>query len=393
LDEYKSVTDHGPITAGTVLDLDTLQQIPCITNVPQQTRPLWEICLPHVWMPLSLAEWKSSMDSLRAPSISQTLFMNLPEDERRELGQIYGFPTIELPGVPPISMINQVLVEGFENLFSGRSALLRQTEISGEITRRVTDWLPDIVILIIFDGLSFHDVAGWEFPESWRVECNPCFVNGLSDTQSGMLRLIGSPCLAHRLFGLGYKQRLGFSYWERSQNRLTDRLFSEFPATQLLRVTTLEEVLHKLRNSDLTGKTFIQIVRTGLDAHCHYHRESPDRHHLLDALKNSIERVVESLYPCGKRLKIFVTSDHGILWFDKQRVAPFIPESNHPRYINRKSKSSAKTLSIHDNSEIYTVLVGDDVIARNRRVTEWGFHGGVSAQESMVPLLDISPNS
>ena len=49
-------------------------------------------------------------------------------------------------------------------------------------------------------------------------------------------------------------------------------------------------------------------------------------------------------------------------------------------------------ITIAESGETFTALTGDKVIARNRRVTEWGFHGGISAQESFVPLFDITLN-
>ena len=230
------------------LNLDLLQKIPCITNLPEETQALWEISLPDVWKPASLAEWKSFIDSLKTGGLKRTLFVNFPEDEIKELTQIYGFPIIKLPNIPSVTLVNSALPEHFEALCSGESKILRQTDISEEIAKRVAYGLPDIVVYLVLDGLSFHDVERWQFSESWQVTCQPCLVNGLSITSMSMRRLIGSPCLTHRLFGLGYKQRLGFSYWERSQNKLTDELFSEFPPTQLFRVTTFEEVLDKLRD-------------------------------------------------------------------------------------------------------------------------------------------------
>lgn len=372
-----------------------LQKIPCITDLSEETQGLWEICLADIWRPTSLAEWKSVVDSPMEVPVGQTLFVNLPEDQRKELAETFGFPTIELPAFPPVEWVNQKLPDLFQTLCTGESKFVRQSEVAQVITNRVGYALPELVVLLVLDGLSFYDVGGWTFPASWRVKCEPCLVDGLSVTTSGMRRLIGLPCLTHRLFGLGYKQRLGFSYWERSQNRLTDELFAEFPPTQLFRVTTFEEVLHKLQASALNSgesgcRTFIQIVRTGLDGVCHNHREKPAIDTMLDGLKQNIEQIVEALRPSRKTMRIFATADHGILWFTDQQTVHLSPGTRSPRYV-KGEHPSVKTVCIVENGDIYSVLTGDDKIARNRKVTEWGFHGGISAQESLVPFLDITP--
>jgi len=373
--------------------LDILQKIPCVVKIPDETKSLWDICLPEVWMPSSLVEWKISIDSLVEPIQNKTLFVNFKEDELKELTQIYGFPIIELPTIPTVSMFNEFIIGRFDDLYSGKTTILRQSEISKEITKRISNWFPDIVVFLVFDGLSFHDVMQWEFPKDWLVKREPCFVNGLTNTESGMPRLVGSPYLAHCLFSLGYKQRLGFSYWERSQNKLTDEIFAEFPTTQLHRVTTFAEILQKLSELDSTSRLFIQIVRNGMESYCHHHRERPDLTHIIDNLKNDVEKIVESLKTIGKTFRLFITSDHGILWFDRQRLSPFDSKDAHSRYTEGVAENETETVMIDENNQMYTLLVGDEIIAKNRSVMEWGFHGGLSAQESLVPLIDIISNT
>ena len=370
----------------------SLKRAPCLTTLPKETQGLWEICLSGIWQPISLSEWRGTVDAPWEVPTQATLFVNLPEAESKELTDIFGFPIIDLPAIPPIGWVNQKLPECFNILCASDSKFLKQSQLVHTITDRISYTLPDIAILLVLDGLSLYDVVDWTFPESWHVICEPCLVDGLSVTKSGMRRLIGSPPLTHRLFALGYVQRFGFSYWDRSQNQLTNVLFSEFPPTQLFRITTFEEVLDRLQNTNLPNRTFIQIVRTGLDGVCHRHREKPNIDAILSQLKLNIGQLVEAVGSFQKIVRVFITSDHGILWFKGQKVMPFQSGSAPARYTYAKPSSDMSGITIAESGETFTALTGDEVIARNRKVTEWGFHGGISAQESFVPLLDITPN-
>ncbi len=371
--------------------IKSLKRSPCLITLPKKTQGLWDICLSGIWQPISLSEWRGVIDAPWEVPTQATLFVNLPEAESKELTEIFGFPTIDLPVVPPIEWVNQKLPDHFSALCTSESKLLKQSQLVQIITDRVSYMLPDIVIFLVLDGLSLYDVTDWIFPESWRVVCEPCLVDGLSITSSGMRRLIGSPPLTHRLFALGYVQRLGFSYWERSQNQLTNVLFSEFPPSQMFRFTTFEEILNRLQNTDLPNRTFIQIVRTGLDGVCHSHREKPNIDAMLSQLKLDIEQISETVSSSQKTVRVFITSDHGILWFTEQKVTPFKSGSASARYTYAKSSPDVSRITIAESGETFTVLIGDEIIARNRKGTEWGFHGGISARESFVPLFDITP--
>ena len=207
-----------------------------------------------------------------------------------------------------------------------------------------------------------------------------------------MQRLIGVPCLAHRLFHHGYKHRLGFSYWEREHNELTNALFAEFPPTQLHCVTTFEEILDILLNTQFERKTLIQVIRNGLDSVCHYHREKTDVPYMLTQLQQSIEQIVEALSHCPKTVRVFVTADHGILWFNEQTLVPVAKEHAKPRYAEGIYEHIPTSFLLREQGKTYTVLTGDNALIRKRKATEWGFHGGVSAQESFVPFFEICPN-
>lgn len=354
---------------------------PNITTIPKNYRALWELCLADVWCPASGTEWRERIDSPNEIDIGATLFVNPSTADKEELTQVFGFPTIVFPSLPSIVQVNEALPGRFET-----TNIFRQSDVAAEIRDRITSELPQITILLVFDGLSFYEVTDWRLPDA-RLE--PCLVDGLSTTENAMQRLIGSPVLTHQLFELGYIRRLGFSYWERSANALTNALFAEFPESQLHRVTTFDEDLETIRISEWPTHTYVQIIRSGLDSACHSHRERPDVSSLLEGLRQDILSLLEVLQETGKSFRLFITADHGILWDDGQEVVPLAQEKFKTRYTEGNVASDDNTLILQSDEGTYTVLTGDKVIAKNKKSNEWGFHGGISAQESLVPFWDI----
>ena len=355
--------------------------MPCITEVPKNYRALWELCLDDIWCPTSLKEWREKIDSPGEIDFDQTLFVNLSVSDREELTQIFGFPTVEFPALPTMAQVNKALPSRFET-----TNIFRQSDVAAEITARISSELPQITILLVFDGLSFYEVKDWEFP---NATLEPCLVDGLSTTESAMQRLIGFPVLTHRLFDLGYVRRLGFSYWERSTNLLTNALFVEFPENQLHRIGTFDEILRTIGAYEWPVLTYIQIIRSGLDSVCHFHRERPNITMLLEGLKRDVLSLLAALQETEKSFRLFITADHGILWYHNQDVVPLAQEKFKTRYTEGRVASGSNILTVQGNQSIYTVLTGDKVIAKSKKNTEWGFHGGISAQESLVPFWDV----
>ena len=361
--------------------IEQLRAIPCVTEIPENYRALWELCLTEVWCPASVQDWRERIDSPSEIDSDQTLFVNPSASDREELTQVFGFPKVELPPLPTVAQVNAVLPNRFETI-----NLLKQSDVATEITARISRDLPQIAVLLVFDGLSFYEVTDWEFP---GATLEPCLVDGLSVTDGAMQRLIGSPVLTHRLFKPGYKVRLGFSYWERATNVLTDALFAEFPENQLHRVTTFDEALDTIKTFEWTTHTYVQIIRSGLDSFSHSHRERPDIPSLLEGVKQDILSLLMVLQGTGESFRLFISADHGILWYDKQDILPIVRENFKARYAKGYIASGDNVLCLQSDGKPYTVLTGDKVIAKNRKVTEWGFHGGISAQESLVPFWEI----
>lgn len=361
--------------------IEQLCTIPSLTEIPENYRALWDLCLADVWCPTSVKEWRERIDSPREIDADSILFVNLSPSDQEELTQVFGFPAVKFPALPSIDQVNEALPNRFKT-----TNLRKQSDVAAEITSRISSELPQIAVLLVFDGLSFYEITDWELPNA-RLE--PCLVDGLSTTESAMQRLIGSPVLTHQLFELEYVRRLGFSYWERSINPLTNALFAEFPESQLHRVTTFDEVLGRLSASEWPTHTYVQIIRSGLDTVCHSHRERPDVSSLLEGLRQDILSLLAVLQKTGKSFRLFITADHGILWYSEQNILPLAQERFKTRYTEGNVASGDNVLTLQSDEETYTVLTGDKVIAKNRKSNEWGFHGGISAQESLVPFWDI----
>lgn len=372
------------------MDWSTLGLIPHLVYLPEESACLWRALLLQrgVFAPRTLQEWKSRLDA--APnSLPTTLFVDLSSEDSNQLRQIYGFPNINIPLLPEEPELSQALANALETPIPD---LLRQSEIASEIARGAPG--SQVVVLLVLDGLAYEDVLDWRYPANWQWKRRPCIVDGVTLTTAAMPRVIGTPPLAHRLFQKGFKQHLGFTYWERDSNALTDILFAEFSKNQLMKVSEFAQILDHLVDSSFNTPTYIQIVRDGLDQFVHRHRERPDIRNVLRELERSICHLLDLLATLRCSVRVFVTSDHGILWYQQQTVITGPGNVQSARYVaDEVDGTDNRFFRISDMSGDYTVIVGPQHICRNRRNNEWGFHGGISGRESLIPflMLDYRP--
>jgi hypothetical protein len=251
--------------------------------------------------------------------------------------------------------------------------------------------LPDLIaqptgasctILILVDGLSWADFcAYWLEPVSARA----VLVDGASTTEQGMKRIIGKPSIVERLFAQGCDRAYGFSYWTREDNALTDRLFAFF-GDNVEKVRSFQDAWEHLAEINLES-TYIQIVRQGLDGLCHKHRDRPNPKNYVKQLAQDWESLLTLLQKRGISGRIYLTSDHGILWKEGHDFQVFSQGKwgDSPRYL-KYSYPSSYTLDLEFEENIYSLL-NYPYLSRNFRVNEWGMHGGLSFEESIVPLL------
>ncbi len=228
-------------------------------------------------------------------------------DERRQymLGSLgfWPFPSFDLATRPDPWLVSRRLFERFNE---ADRFLNTQRSIGRIIESKVKEHEPDIVALVIADGLSYYDL-----PEQTGAE--PCLVDGASITEVGYRQVVGSPEVSRLLFSAGYCMQFGFTYYPPYPNSLAAQILSQFADSQTVKVRTFEEILAHLSRVRL-GRSFIQIAMPGLDHLCHAHHDEPPRDHYLREVLTRFDRLVDRLARKRRRVLACLTADHGILW-------------------------------------------------------------------------------
>lgn len=180
-------------------------------------------------------------------------------DEKSPQGK---FPVVLLQDtLDPVKLSQSIFCN--EDIF--KSLFTRQSEVSKLITSFAEK---DVIVLVIVDGMSYMDCYGYE-----NVE--PCFVDGVTLTQEGFLSIVGKPNIAEKLFGLGFFDLRGYTYWTReADSAITDEIFAGFPPTSFYKIKEFDEALQDLNQQKLL-KTYVQIVMNGVDHLCHASRDRP----------------------------------------------------------------------------------------------------------------------
>lgn len=281
---------------------------------------------------------------------------------------------------PLSTELNQVLKSRFDFI---KSTLRSQSHLPDLIVQPTA---ASCTILILVDGLSWADCAYWPAP----VSAQPILVDGASTSEQGMKRIIGKPPVVERLFAQGCDRAYGFSCWMREDSTLTDQLFACF-GENVQNVRNFQDVLEGLGTSDLNN-AYVQIVCQGLDRLCHKQRDRPNPENYVKALAQDWHSLLECLQNRGTSAQVFLTSAHGILWKSGHdlQVLPQGKWMDSPRYF-KYSYPSLQTLDIDFEGNIYSLL-NYPYIGRDFKTDEWGMHGGLSFEESIVPLLTATIN-
>ena len=296
------------------------------------------------------------------------------------------FPIIECHHNPYTEELNTILGPKYEFI---RDSMLGQDQISDVIVQDCINHEIDAVVLILVDGLSYSDVVNWT-----EFSCTPCLVPGLTNTSEGFQNVIGHEMpIAVKLFDLGFKNRTGYTYWERQTNELTDILFRAIHRT--LSVSSMAEVFDHLKTSEFK-KNYIQIVRVGLDQYAH----SCLREDLVQKRQVTLKQIRSDLNTISsifkeKELKALICaiSDHGILWRDRIELVKIGSEfgKSSPRYygVDESVKFPEGNGRYVLVDELTYFQLDYPYIKRGLHRNEWGVHGGLSFQESIVPLIKI----
>jgi hypothetical protein len=297
------------------------------------------------------------------------------------------FLIADVRDVPPAEEVNSMFPY---RLKCARDHLLTHRLIADHITNDARQNHYQVVVLLLVDGLSYHDTLGWS------EKIDPCFVDGPSITfdkseEKKVLRtvgfpaIVGDPPLVRRLSSIGLSHAYGFSYWDRD-NDVTEVLFRGIP---LDRVDSIQYAVAAMHNLDVSGH-YIQVLREGLDGLAHKRREvSLDEiEATVNAVRNDMLQLVEVIQSqdvCGA---IYLVSDHGILWttHHKMERVPALDRSasrygDHPLSNNRSSR-------IRCEKQIYHVY-HYPYVGRKVPSNDCGVHGGLSYWESIVPFVHI----
>jgi hypothetical protein len=281
-----------------------------------------------------------------------------------------------------------------------------QDEIASAIIEDCFKAEAEAVVLMLIDGLSYADVTDWdEFPPPV-----PCFVPGLTTTPEGFQNIIGRrEPLSMQLFDIGYRHRFGFTYWAREANPLTDTLFRTISPNRIMTIFSMTEVFEKLKAMDFS-QAYVQIVRTGLDPHAHASRLDGlpyNRDATRQSLRDDIHQIQSILTNTGRRILFYVVSDHGILWRDEEDLEIIDQASGrvNPRYYDLNTgalpsgTSESKDLThrnigrfIEPSKNTNHFQLTYPYLRRPLHSNEWGVHGGLSFQESIVPFFRIEVN-
>jgi hypothetical protein len=272
------------------------------------------------------------------------------------------------------------------SLFENYDQVQRFTFAHSDIASRIEEDLDaDVIVLLLIDGLSYTDWVDFPGVQS-------CLVEGPTVTSVGFRNIVGTPSIARRLFEKGVRKRMGFSHWDRS-NKLTNIFFKGFdPATQMFKADEFKQVLLTLDKLP-SEQTYVQIIANGLDAICHRHRGRPAieaiAHHLYE---NILLALVEKLQKIGAAALVYATADHGIWWKPEPASSEELVVIRDERTNSRRYAEGAlivpnsKQFSYYGRN--YTVLAYP-YLFNSLTALEWGTHGGISFQESVVPFVKL----
>ncbi len=284
---------------------------------------------------------------------------------------------------PLTSELNRVLLSRYEFI---KAHLLCQSQIGSEILSQAD--AAEAIVLILVDGLSYADIK--RHAAQWLLHTSPILVDGVSITEQGMRRVIGDPPLAARLFDKGFSP-LGFTYWERPEEYLTDQIFRGF-GHKIHKVRSFEEVGETLKNQDLK-RAYVQIVRMGLDGVAHRHRDKPNIPATISAIMTDFEVIIDIFRKKQLYAHLYLTSDHGILWKWEHQLETYEnnPSTEPLRYYEYARHNNPHTLNTKFAGRDFALLEYP-YLRRKLRSNEWGVHGGLSFEESIVPLIKITIN-
>lgn len=290
------------------------------------------------------------------------------------------FPTYSIESRPDPFLLSERLYEHFDMV---KDVMPTQQDIGRILVEKADLVKPDIVALMVVDGLSYYDL-----PDD--LENSPCFVDGATTTEVGYREVIGKPSISERLFSIGYRHQMGFTYFDTDNNTLAGDLYGVFGSSQVHRISKFDECLHIIQAEEMT-RGYIQIAAPGLDGLCHKHQDAPPIGHYLSQVMGRYDNLINCLRKGDRRVLACLTSDHGILWREQLEGRWEIVGDVHPddsRHIRHIRGSRLRHYAcVRSCAGVAYSLLKAPFVTRQLKNNEWGVHGGISAWESIVPLI------
>lgn len=364
-------------------DLTLLSDMLARAPVMGPLHPLLELCLPPETEILDDArELAAELDNLDPHRVRPIWLTDI------QPALFNRFLQMDASTPPPLDAVSRNLPK---RLIYARRHWLTHRTLANRIVTDTVQFRYRNVILLLIDGLGYIDVSDW--PE----DVQPCLVDGPTITfyqekgskrilpEVGFPGIVGTPRIARRLIDLGLPHSRGFSYWSREVNNVSAYLFQGMP---LKRVVNFSDAVRELQGSSLEN-TYVQIVREGLDGLAHRRREvtSAEVKETVQAIRTDALALFSILKKGPRPAALYLTADHGILW--KTEHSFKMIETNdraHPRYGTSPPVNKRHATRFELDERTFYVYNWPYLGAAIRR-NDSGVHGGLSAQESIVPLV------
>ncbi len=305
------------------------------------------------------------------------------------------FPQFRVVEHPPVEVINRRMAY---HLDYARQHLITSSMVGRHIERAVAHTQSDVVVLFLVDGLGYGDVLDWRCDQ-----LAPCFVHGPSVTYRfrddrdgsivenvGFPAIIGRPSVFERLRSLGYRNARGYTYWSPGTNAIAEYMFSGIP---FHRAPHFDAVMARLEAESIQPQMYIQIVRQGLDGLAHGRRELQQNEidATIEAIRYDVERIIALLRQRVNSVTLFLTSDHGIAWKTQHTWRQLDGVSGrHSRFAMQPLPEDYCESAIRSAcGEMEYYLLKMPFLASAIPYNDTGVHGGLSYQESIVPVMTL----
>jgi hypothetical protein len=272
---------------------------------------------------------------------------------------------------------------------------LRQSEVADEVVSKGET--ADVIALVIVDGLSYSDWTGSGY------DATPVYADCPTITECGYPNVVyggqEGTHIATKLHRKNFKNRLGFTYWEKEEEELTEYLHKPFSPNDVIGdIQDFDDVISYLNQNDWysDGPTYIQITLTGPERVAHKLKEDPNVQSEVKSIKDKLEKLGDVLSSDVSNHRTFATSDHGILWRMELENDVEVLEGDWNHNKRRCIESPERTLELPYDEGEHQVWKDTKYfrlyypyLFHSLRSNEPGTHGGFSYQESIVPLIQI----